>query len=145
MAAGNLNRIGNILAILLGLTGLGTLIFWVVFAFEDPQESFLARVCPAWYPWERSFILADGWVIVASLVSAYGLLQRRPWGRHWAGMASSAMLFLALMDILFFLQNGLYLYRHPEVLTEALIHFWLLGLGIVTVGLTSWSVLKGTL
>lgn len=145
MATGNLKKSGTILAILLGLTGLGTLIFWIVFAFEDPQGSFLARICPAWYPWERSFIVADGWMIAASLVSAYGLLRRRSWGQHWAGMAGSAMLFLALMDILFFLQNGLYLHQHPEVLTEALIHLWLLGVGIATVGLTSWFTPKGSL
>ncbi len=142
MAAGNLKKSDNILAVLLGLTGLGTLIFWIVFAFEDPQESFLAQIYPAWYPWERSFIVADGWMIVASFVGAYGLLRRRPWGRHWAGMAGSAMLFLALMDILFFLQNGLYLHRHPEVLTEALIHLWLLGLGIALTIFTPRAVVK---
>ncbi len=143
MAAGNLKR-ENALAILLGLTGLGTFIFWIVFALENPQGSFLARICPAWYPWERSFIVADGWMIIASWIGAYGLFRRRPWGRHWAGMAGSAMLFLALMDILFFLQNGLYLHLHPEVLTEALIHLWLLGLGVAAVGFTSRLMVKGT-
>ncbi|MBC7225741.1 MAG: hypothetical protein H5T61_00725 [Thermoflexales bacterium] len=141
MAAGEIDK-SRFLAILLGLTGLGTLIFWVVFAAEDPRGSFLAQTCPAWYPWECSFIVADGWVIAASLVGAWGLFRRRPWGLHWAGMAGSGMLFLALMDILFFLQNGLYLHRHPEVLTEALIHLWLLGLGIALVGFTSLRVGK---
>ncbi len=145
MAAGNLKSGKNVLAILLGLTGLGTLIFWVVFAFKNPQGSFLAQTCPAWYPREQSFIVADGWMILASFIGAFGLLRQRPWGRHWAGMAGSATLFLALMDILFFLQNDLYLHQHPEVLTEALIHLWLLGLGLATVGFTSWSAAKGTL
>ncbi len=142
MAAGNLKKVESIVAVLLGLTGLGTLIFWIAFALENPQESFLAQIYPAWYPWERSFIVADGWMIVAAFVGAYGLLRRRPWGRHWAGMAGSAMLFLALMDILFFLQNGLYLHPHPEVLMEALIHLWLLGLGIALIIFTARAVGK---
>lgn len=136
MAAGKITASGGV-AVLLGLTGLGTLLFWLSFGLGNPEESFLARQCVAWYPWERSFIVADGWMIVASLVGAVGLFRRQWWGRHWAGMAGSAMLFLALMDILFFLQNGLYRYFHPEVLTEALIHLWLLGLGIFLVAYTS--------
>ncbi len=140
MASRNLKSGKNILAVLLGLTGLGTLIFWIVFAFKNPQEGFLAQICPAWYPWECSFIVADGWMILASFIGAFGLLRQRQWGRHWAGMAGSAILFLALMDILFFLQNGLYLYQHPEILIEALIHFWLLGLGIVLVIFTTRTV-----
>lgn len=136
MAAGKITASGGV-AVLLGLTGLGTLLFWVSFGLGNPAESFLARQCAAWYPWERSFIVADGWMIVASLVGAVGLLRRRWWGRHWAGMAGSAMLFLALMDILFFLQNSLYCHSHPEVLTEALIHLWLLGFGVFLVAYTS--------
>ncbi|MGQ9709239.1 MAG: hypothetical protein ACUVXE_02065 [Anaerolineae bacterium] len=136
MAAGKITASGRV-AVLLGLTGLGTLLFWVSFGLGNPEESFLARRCAHWYPWERSFIVADGWMIVASLIGAVGLFRWRWWGYHWAGMAGSAMLFLALMDILFFLQNDLYRYAHREVLTEALIHLWLLGLGIFLVTYTS--------
>lgn len=136
MAAGKITASGGV-AVLLGLTGLGTLLFWVSFGLGNPEESFLARQCAAWYSWERSFIVADGWMIVASFIGAVGLFRRQWWGLHWAGMAGSAILFLALMDILFFLQNGLYRYFHPEVLTEALIHLWLLGFGIFLVAYTS--------
>ena len=58
-------------------------------------------------------------------------------------MAGSATLFLALMDILFFLQNGLYCHAHPEVWMEMLIHAWLLGWGAFLVAETSRSVGKG--
>lgn len=136
MATGKITASGGVAA-LLGLTGLGTLLFWVSFGLGNPEESFLARQCAAWYSWERSFIVADGWMILASFIGAVGLFRRQWWGRHWAGMAGSAMLFLTLMDIPFFLQNGLYRYFHPEVLTEALIHLWLLGLGIFLVAYTS--------
>ncbi len=136
MASGKITT-SRIAAVLLGLTGLGTLLFWISFGLGNPQESFLAQQCAAWYPWERSFILPDSWMILACLVGAVGLFRGRPWGRHWAAMAGSAMLFLALMDILFFLQNGLYRHIYPEVLTEALIHAWLLGFSVFLVVYTS--------
>lgn len=129
MATGKV-KTSSIIATLLGLTGLGTILFWISFGLGNPQESFLARQYPAWYPWERSFIAADGWMILACLVGAVGLFRKRWWGRHWTAMAGSAMLFLALMDILFFLQNGLYRYAHPEILTQILIHAWLLGFAL---------------
>ncbi len=128
------------LALSLGGTSLGTVLFWVSFALGDPETSFLARQCAAWYSWERSFIAADLWMAVAAGVGTLGLLRRRPWGFHWAGMAGSGLLFLALMDILFFLQNGLYRVWHPEVLLEALIHLWALALGIGAVAYSSqWA------
>jgi len=141
MAAGSIRL--RIISLLSGLTGVGIIVFWVTFPLGNPQESFLARVFPAWYPWERSFIVADGWVALSSLVAAVGLFRRRRWGLHWAGMAGSATLFLALMDILFFLQNGLYRHAHPEVWTEMLIHAWLLGWGAFLVAETSRSAGKG--
>ncbi len=136
MAAGKITA-PFVVSVLLVLTGLGTLLFWISFGLSTPQESFLAQQCPSWYPWERSFIAADGWMILACLAGAAGLLRGRWWGCYWAAMAGSAMVFLALMDILFFLQNGLYRHAHPEVFTEALIYAWLLGFGVFLVGYSS--------
>ena len=39
-------------------------------------------------------------------------------------LGSSALIFLGLMDALFFLQNGLYWPLNADVIVEAVIHAW---------------------
>ncbi len=121
----------TITAGLLILTALGTSLFWIVFFAKGPAQadSYLAQQCPAWYAWERSFPAADAWMALAAFVGALGLLRLRPWGLLFCQLASGALLFVGLMDVLFFLQNGLYTWHRADVVIEMLIHAWVLGLG----------------
>lgn len=121
----------TITAALLLLTTLVTLIFWATFLADDEAQrsSFLAQQCAGWYTWERSFPLADAWMALACFVGAIGLLRMRPWGVLCCVLAGSALLFLGLTDVLFFVQNGLYTPLNLDVVIEMVIHAWVLGLG----------------
>ena len=125
---------------LLAITALLTLAFWLVF-FADyaaqPQSYFAVR-CPSWFSWERSFPAADLWMAATCLIAAVGLWRGRPWGLLFALLGGSALVFLGLMDVLFFLQNGLYAPINGEVLVEAVIHLWALAFGAFVIAYTWW-------
>jgi len=121
----------TVVAILMVVTALLTMAFWVAFFadYEGQRQSFLARECEGWFLWERSFPAADAWMAVACVLGAVGLWRMRPWGLLFSLVAGGALIFLGLMDVLFFLQNGLYWPVNLDVATEMVIHVWVLAFG----------------
>ncbi len=121
----------TVVAILMVVTAVLTMAFWVVFFadYEGQSQSFLARECEGWFLWERSFPAADAWMAIVCLAGAVGLWKMRPWGLLFSLVAGGALIFLGLMDALFFLQNGLYWPVNFDVATELVIHAWVLAFG----------------
>jgi len=58
-----------------------------------------------------------------------GLWKMRPWGLLFSLVAGGALIFLGLIDALFFFQNGLYCPVNFDVATEMVIHVWVLAFG----------------
>ena len=72
----------TITAALMLLTAAGTILFWGTF-FADPEtqhSGHLASRCDAWFAWEMSFPLADGWMAATAILGAVGLWRMRPAG-----------------------------------------------------------------
>ncbi len=113
-------------AVLMLLTAVGTILFWITFFadLEAQRGGYLASQCAAWFAWEMSFPLADGWMAATAILGAVGLWRMRPTGLLFGLVSGGAMVFLGLMDVLFFLQNGLYLPLNSEVAVELFIHIW---------------------
>jgi len=128
----------KVVAGLLALTAVLTAAFWVTFLadYAGQAESYFARRCEGWFLWERSFPAADLWAATACLLGAVGLWKRRSWGGLFALLGGSALIFLGLMDCLFFLQNGLYSPFNADVLVEAVIHAWALAFGAFVIAYT---------
>ncbi|MBN1202797.1 MAG: hypothetical protein JXJ20_13175 [Anaerolineae bacterium] len=128
----------TLIAALLLLTAAGALAFWGVFAADlDAQRGgYLASECDCWYVWERSFPLADAWMSVTAVLAAVGVWSLRPAGLLWGLICGGALVFLGLMDMLFFVQNGLYVPLNGEVALELAIHA-----GSILVGLLSIAVI----
>jgi hypothetical protein len=126
----------SILATLMLLTALGTLLFWgVFFADLDAQRAgTLALRSEHWFAWEISFPLADGWLALTAILGAVGIWRLRPAGLLFGLLSGSAMVFLGLMDLLFFLQNDLYIPLTGEVAIELFIHLWSVLLGLAAIG-----------
>lgn len=122
----------TIIAILLLLTAVGTLVFWVAFLadYEAQRECYLARECNCWFLWERSFPAADAWTVVLCVLGAVGLWRVRPAGLICTLAGGGALVFLGLIDALFFLQNGLYWPLNGDVAVELFIHVWTIALGL---------------
>ena len=113
-------------AVLMLLTAIGTILFWVTFFadLEAQRGGYLASQCDTWFAWEMSFPLADAWMAATAILGAVGLWRMRSAGLLFGLVSGGAMVFLGLMDILFFLQNGLYLSLNSEVAVELFIHIW---------------------
>ncbi len=92
-----------VLAIILTLFALGTVAFWVEF-FTSGMVAMSGE--PGYLAHEKSFPLADGYMVVCCLVCAVGLIRGRSWGLLFGLMAGSAIIFLGLMDTLYSLQQG---------------------------------------
>jgi hypothetical protein len=121
----------NVVALLMLLTALGIIVFWMLF-FADldaQRRSVFAARSNAWFAWELSFPLPDAWVAATAILGGTGLWRKRPSGLLFGLASGSAMVFLGLIDALFFLENDLYLPMNSEVLVELFLHLWLTGLG----------------
>ena len=120
------------LAVLLVLTGVGTLLYWAnYFATGD------VRVSPErWYTaFEDSFPAADGWMALSALIAGIGLWRGATWGARAGLLAGSALIFLAAMDITFNIENGLYSLAATSapMQFEIVINAWTLLIGVYTV------------
>ena len=92
---------------LLWFGSLATLAYWVVWFGVD--RTWLATAdTPAYYTFENAFPLADGWMAATGALGAIALQRRRPQALLWMLLAGSAALYLAGMDVLFDLENGIY-------------------------------------
>ena len=125
----------TVTAMLLLLTAVGTLLFWVAFFadLEAQREGTLAARSDAWFAWEMSFPLADLWMAVTAILGAVGLWRVRPGGLLFGLVSGGAMVFLGLMDALFFLENGLYLPLTGEIAIELFIHLWTVAFGLFAI------------
>jgi len=101
-----------------------TTLYWVIWFFVD--RSILASAnTESYYVFENAFPVADGWLVVTALLGAIAMRKRRASTLLWCLCGGSASLYLAGMDILFDLENGIY--KAPTgdwggVVVEALIN-----------------------
>lgn len=127
----------RILPILLILTALVTVIYWVIYFTGGA-----VRVVNApWYTaFESSFPVADAWLAITAYAAGIGMWRGDGWGARFGLLAGSALLYLAALDITFNIENGLYA-RLPgsgPMWFEAVINVWSLGLGVATIA-ASWK------
>jgi hypothetical protein len=107
---------------LLWFGSVATVAYWVIWFLVD--RSWLATADTAsYYAFENAFPLADAWMAVTGALAAIALTRRQPSALLWMLLAGSATLFLAGMDILFDLENGIYVHGDPgNVAVELLIN-----------------------
>ena len=117
------------LAIFLLSVTVITAAYWIVWYMVPGGEQMLS-VLPgdaAHSRFENAFLAADLWMAFAAAMAALRLLTDATRASAWLYMAGSAGLYLAGMDILYDLQNGIYtLVSNPAqqgaVVTEMVIN-----------------------
>ena len=92
---------------LLWFGSIATLAYWVVWFGVDRRWLATADT-PEYYTFENAFPIADGWLAVTGALGAVALQRRRASALLWMLLAGSAALYLAGMDVLFDLENGIY-------------------------------------
>ena len=116
------------LSVLLIITAVATICYWADFYIRGGVHVTKED----WYlKFERAFPPADLWMSACALIGAAGLLTGQAYGLVFALLAAGSLLFLALMDITFNIQNNLYplIPTSSQMKFELLINLWTLGLG----------------
>jgi len=117
---------------LLILTAIGVVYYWSEFYLRGSVHT----VKEDWYiKFERAFPPADIWMAACALAGAIGLLLGQTYGVVFSLLAASSLVFLALMDITFNIQNRLYhlVATLNQMRFELFINLWTLGLGIALI------------
>ena len=108
------------------------LAYWGIWFFGNRQ--WIASLdTPAYYVFENAFPAADGWLTFACAMGGWTLWKRRPTALFWLLTGGSAAVYLGLMDVLFDLENGVYLAPRGDwgaVGTEIAINVYALGVGV---------------
>lgn len=95
----------RILGALLVVGAFVTAIYWWSYFSGGEVMTSTER----WYiAFESAFPVADGWMALCMAISGVGLIRGRAWARPAGLLAGSALIYLALMDITFNVENGLY-------------------------------------
>jgi hypothetical protein len=113
------SRLPALVYAFLWLAAIVTPIYWVVYFATGnltPSPTDVGQ------RFELAFPAADMWMAIAAALGAIGLQRGARWGRAMAIAAGSAMLYLALMDITFDLENGVYFLIRGQVIVEMIIN-----------------------
>jgi hypothetical protein len=113
-----------------------TVAYWVIW-FGIDRSILASSQAPAYFTFENAFPAADGWLAITLVVGAVGLARRRPWGLLSTLLAGGAGIYLGCMDVLFDLENSIYLVPRgadpSPVMIEIIINVLTFGLGIVII------------
>ena len=127
----------QVLSILLIFTGVLMIYYWIEFFFRKgvqvTQEDWYIR-------FQKAFPVADMWLAVCAFLGAIGLLTEQGFGLFFSMLAASSLIFLALMDITFNVQNNLYrlISTSNEMKLELAGNLGFLAVGIILI-VYSWT------
>lgn len=85
-----------------------TVAYWVIW-FGVDRTLLASAHTDAYYAFENSFPLADAWLALSALVGGVLLVRGNPNAIYWAFLAAGSGIYLGLMDVLFDLENGIYI------------------------------------
>jgi hypothetical protein len=118
-----------VLSTLLIITAILVIYYWVDFflrkGVQVTQED--------WYiKFQKAFPVADMWMVTCALLGAIGLLTEQTYGSFFSILAASSLIFLALMDITFNVENKLYhlVSTSNEMKIELVCNLWFLSFGV---------------
>jgi hypothetical protein len=116
---------------------VATIAYWVVW-FGVDRELLASAHTEAYYAFENAFPLADAWMTATGIAALVALMRRRASAFFWCTAAGTTSVYLALLDVLFDLENGIY--HSPDtgaVAVELTINVLTLALG-ATVVVWAW-------
>lgn len=99
-------RVAIVIAML--VAALLTIAYWAVW-YGGGRDLLASSHAASYFTFENAFPAADAWLTLALLLGALGLWMNRPWGLFWGLLAGGAGVYLGCMDVLFDLENGIYL------------------------------------
>jgi hypothetical protein len=127
---------GTLIAVVMIAVAMVTAIYWIVWFLIPGGRDALATLPhdQAYISFENAFPVADGWLALAALVAAIQMLRGKSSAIIWMLVGGGAGIFLAGMDVLFDLENGVYraVATNPgSVGTE-------MAINVATIGISLW-------
>lgn len=109
-----------------------TIAYWLIW-FGGGRALLASSQAPSYFAFENAFPAADAWLTLTLIIGAIGLIQRKSWGLLSSLLAGGAGIYLGCMDVLFDLENGIYLVPKGTDPTSAIIEICI---NILTFGLS---------
>lgn len=109
------------------LAAVATAAYWLTYFSSGATK---VRTDAVYTGFESSFPLADGWMALCFLLTAWFLIRQDRRALLWGLCAGSAMVFLGAIDLLFNIEQGHFTQAiGPEMAAECLINVfcWLFG------------------
>ena len=114
------------------MTAIFLIYYWIDFFLRKGVQVTQEE----WYiKFQKAFPIADVWAAICALLGGVGLLTEQNFGLLFALLAASSIIFLALMDITFNVENKLYnlVRSSAEMKGELVGNIWFLSVGIIVI------------
>jgi hypothetical protein len=121
-----------VISVLLIMTAIFLIYYWIDFFLRKGVQVTQEE----WYiKFQKAFPIADVWAAICALLGGVGLLTEKNFGLLFALLAASSIIFLALMDITFNVENKLYnlVRSSAEMKGELVGNIWFLSVGIIVI------------
>jgi hypothetical protein len=114
------------------MTSIFIIYYWIDFFFRKGVQVIQEE---GYIKFEKAFPVADMWITSCAFLGAIGLLTEQNYGLLFSLLSASSMIFLALMDITFNLENNLYhLIRYSnQMKLELAGNLWFLTVGVILI------------
>jgi hypothetical protein len=127
---------GTLMAVVMIAVAIVTAIYWIVWFLIPGGRDTLATLPhdQAYISFQNAFPAADGWMALAALVAAIQMLRGKSSAIIWMFVGGGAGMYLAGMDVLYDLENGVYraIATNPgSVGTE-------MAINVATIGISLW-------
>ena len=126
-----------VISVLLIMTAIFLIYYWIDLYLRKGVQVTQEE----WYiKFQKAFPIADMWAAICALLGAVGLLTEQNYGLLFSILSASSVIFLALMDITFNVENKLYnlVGTSNEMKLELAGNIWFLSVGIVLI-IYAWT------
>jgi hypothetical protein len=111
------------------LTGIGIIVFWILFFTVGMIDKNAAPDC--YFTYEHAFPPADIILAISLIISSILLIKKNSIGKTVSLVCSGALIFVGLVDFSFNLQNKVYFISIAEAISNGFLNAWCVFFGLV--------------
>lgn len=128
----------KIIAVIELALAVGIISFWITFFSTDLVNISDPHLKEIYLAFERAFLIPDMYLSLILIMGGIGLLRKMSYGFLFSLLGGASLIFLALLDISFNVQHGIYLIGIGEAVLNVFINLLCLGAGIILI-ITIWK------
>jgi len=117
---------------------VGIISFWIAFFSTDFVNIKDPHLREIYLAFESAFPIPDIYLSILLIIGGIGLLRKKSYGNLFSLMGGASLIFLALLDISFNTQQGIYLIGIGEAVMNITINLLCFGVGVFLI-LTIWK------